>query len=165
MNENNCRLMIMRGPAGSGKSTIASSLYHDSVASATYLLSADHYMHEKECDLSTPYIFRPELLSVNHTKVFANFCLVAGEIFLNKAIADGLIILDNTNIRWTDFAHYVAVAKRLKFQIEQIIPTTPWAFDPQELSERGTHNVPLATLQSMVKNFDSFDYVQRKIDE
>lgn len=138
--ENNSEklLIIMRGIPGSGKSTLAKQLGKNGV-----VYSTDDFFINSQGE----YVFNPSLLGKNH------------ELNVNRtkeAMIQGVspIVVDNTNINARAIKPYVYLANELGYRVEFREPETPWKFDAEELAKRNTHNVPLASIQNMIKNFD-----------
>jgi hypothetical protein len=71
------------------------------------------------------------------------------------AMARGVsvVLIDNTNVTARECRPYVDLAQRYGYTVEFVEPSTPWAFDLTELSNRNTHGVPLATLQRMLSRW------------
>ena len=158
------KLIIMRGCPGSGKSTIAKKLYENYAKEgyeSCFWLSTDSFWMTD--DDPPQYKFDVSKLSQAHTNTFAAFCVVAGEAFGAKG--PRLIVLDNTNTQWKEFSHYVAVAKKLKFSVEQLMPDTEWAFDAEELFKRNLHSVPLDTIKAMIGRFESYESIESKLGQ
>lgn len=140
------RFVIMRGLPGSGKSTLAKSL-------GGTIVSADDHMMENGV-----YVFRPEKLSYNHSLCFHGVV----SLFSKKT---PLVVLDNTNTTWKEFARYVQAACLYFYSIEQMLPQTSWAFDVEECFNRNVHGVPRNVIQAMAKRFESYESIEAKIKE
>ena len=161
------KLLICRGVAGSGKTTLVEQMIRKSPSHTyNYHLSADFYMHEgypekalKDC----PYVFRPELLGPNHKRVFKEFIDIIAYT-MNDRTKIAHIFLDNTNLKWWEFSLYVQVAKKLDYEVIQLIPESMENPDAELFASRNQHGVPLEKIQQMISNFEGRDEIQKKID-
>lgn len=161
-------LYILRSPSGGGKTTLVESMIRKSKSIYNYHLSADFFMHDgypekpiHEC----PYVFRPELLGPNHKRVFREFIDIIAYTMNDKTKAAS-IYLDNTNLKWWEFGLYVQVAKKLDYNVVQLIPDgiLTGSVTAEDLAIRNKHGVPLEKIREMMKNFESYEDIQRKID-
>lgn len=137
---------IMRGPSGSGKSTMAQQIMSQHMGRGhVHVVSADAYMYE-----GGVYCFQRDKLSMAHKMCFAEFCYAVGKITF--AQDDGVVIVDNTNIRRWEFAPYVTVAQKLGWNVEYCIPPKPWS--AATFAVRNIHGVPLETVARMISEFE-----------
>jgi predicted kinase len=158
-------LLIIRGASGYGKTTLVEQMIRASPKGVyNYHLSADFHMHEgypekpiTEC----PYVFRPEKLKENHRRVFQEFIEVIAYTLLDKSKVAS-IYLDNTNLQWWEFELYARVAKKLNYEVKQLIPKN--TSSPEELAQRNKHGVPVEKIKEMIGRFESYEEIQRKID-
>lgn len=142
--------IIMRGPASAGKSYLANKLAGDtgSVFSADdYHINPENEKYEWEAE-NARYAHQ-----WNHNRV-------------KDAISQDLspVIIDNTHTRkWElkGLKPLIQKAKEQGYSVRIEEPNSNWyywdtAFDPESLYKRSkeTHNVPLKTIQKMVKNYD-----------
>lgn len=136
------RVILIRGCPGSGKSTTAARIRDANPG--TIVVSTDDYWFVVG---NGTYDYRPALLRRAHNSTFHLFC---------ECIEKGkqLVVVDNTNVTIGDMKRYVLYARQLGYQIEFIEPSSPWAFDPEELSRRNIHNVPKVTIERMLKRYD-----------
>lgn len=123
------RVLIMRGIPGSGKTTEANrwaSMVPDAVT-----VSADHYMFADGQDFEFDRLLKCHEL-----------CMQDYSAALKHA---PLVIVDNTNTKFSDIIYYVQQAERFgyDFTILQVHCSPKVAF------KRGLHNVPLEALKAM----------------
>ena len=69
-----------------------------------------------------------------------------------KAMAAGTtpIVIDNTNLVWSDISPYAKMARENGYEVSYAEPDTPWKFDVDELFKRNTHGVPRDAIQRML---------------
>jgi predicted kinase len=69
-----------------------------------------------------------------------------------KALVEGVnaVVVDNTNVSATECRPYVEMALKYGYAVEFLEPTTPWAFDIDQLFVKNTHNVPREALERML---------------
>ena len=138
-------LYIMRGPPGSGKSTIAKEI---ATKTGARIASADFFhLNEKG-----EYEWKPENVASAHA-----WCRGLVEGILS---CDEDCVLDNTNIIINHFLPYVKLADKYGHLWCIIVPNTPWAWNVVECAKRNTHSVPEATIARMIK-----DYQVHKFDK
>ncbi len=121
-------LVILRGIPGSGKSTYVQDKYPSAV-----VCSADNYFSR-----SGEYKFDPRLLGRAHGKCRAD-CKAAMER------KEKIIIVDNTNTKWSEFKPYRGLAKTFDYitKVVRINCSVETAF------ERNIHSVPLESIRRM----------------
>lgn len=128
-------LVLIRGSAGSGKSTIARALiaayYANKVGpdSMPYSYEADDFFTDK---LGT-YAWIPEKVPLAHADCLrrVNEAMVRG---------DELIIQSNTNLTYGRIAPYLELAKQHGYDVQQIIVFSPF---------KNEHNVPPERVEQM----------------
>ena len=120
------RVMIMRGIAGSGKSTFA----FKNAPEGMFLVSADTYM----VDENGHYQFSSAKLPGAHRR-----CLRA---FLDHIQEGHSVVVDNTNTTCAELAPYVAIAQAYDYDVEIVTLVC----DPKVAYERNTHDVPAHTV-------------------
>jgi NEDD4-binding protein 2 len=132
------KMYIMRGCPGSGKSTKAKELAGENGV----VYSTDDFFMRGE-----KYIFNPEALDSNHSK---------NQLRTVKALFDGVspVVVDNTNTTPKECATYVQMADMLGYEVEFVLPDTPWAWDADELFQRNTHGVPKGVIECMIMRLD-----------
>jgi predicted kinase len=126
---------IMRGIAGSGKSTKARELAGDIGA----VHSTDDYMM-----VDGKYSFDARRLSEVHEKNLDAFC---------KSLEEGvsIVVCDNTNIRRAWFEEYVWAAEVAGYEVKIITMPHP---DVALAAERNIHGCPARTIQRMIDRFE-----------
>jgi predicted kinase len=125
-------LIIVRGIAGSGKSTFAELMSEDGKYS---VLSADQYFEK-----NGEYIFKPEFLSEAHlwcrSKVFDEMKLGIKKIFVaNTFTTDG------------EIEPYINLANKFGYKVFSIIVEKRTHDNPS------VHNVPEETIEKMKRRF------------
>lgn len=134
-------LYIMRGCAGSGKSTKAKQLARELNA---HIFSTDQYFHSG-MNYNNPYVFDREKLSFYHKLNFYR----AVEAMKR---GDNLII-DNTNVTPSEAENYIQEALKYSYKVRVAETDTPWRFEPEILAQKNTHKVPLAVIQRMLERW------------
>ena len=132
-------LFLMRGPPGSGKSTVVrglQSLYPDIVVS-----SADHFFFTAD----GLYQFDHRNLSDAH-EACRKRAQEAAERGQN-------IVIDNTNIRRWEMSEYYQIARHSGYIVAVIIPQTPWLLDPTQLVLKNKHGLSPKKCQVKVDTF------------
>jgi predicted kinase len=144
-------MYIMRGLPGSGKSTAAKTLFlslygrgMDHIGEADTIFSTDNYWLRPD----SYYDFNPSLLGRAHAWNQEQVRKAVEEHFLP------FVIVDNTNIRLAWALPYVQLAERNRWDVQYVVPETPWAWDVEECAKRNTHGVPLAAIAHMKRQFE-----------
>lgn len=128
------KVYILRGISGAGKSTYADYLRRTEEGDVL-VCSADSYFH-------TPngYKFDSRRLEDAHKhclKVFIDGCQKRWDV----------IVVDNTNICYHHFDHYIKIAEAFGYEVEIVTIT----IEPERAAEQTRHNVPLKSLKSRSK--------------
>lgn len=135
---------ILRGLPGAGKSTLANILieFYSILHLPIHYCSADDYFLDKDGN----YNFDPVYLGKAH-----EFCRDK----FNEAIAKGYnVIVDNTNILKNHFLPYKLAAEQNGYNVH-IYTVGLFGTDAAfEAHTRGTHNVPLSTVERMARQFE-----------
>lgn len=135
MSDNIPTLILIYGPPGCGKSTLARELVQS-------LTNAFHIETDQYFSIDGEYNWDATKLGIAHT-----WC--QDEAF--KAFSKyTTVIVANTFSRQSEFAPYLARAKERGIEVKIITPSTSWRQDPIECYKRCTHNVPLKTIQAML---------------
>lgn len=135
---------LLRGLPGSGKSTLARSIQQSVGVASFQYCSADQYF----IDLVTgEYKFDSSKLEDAH-----KYC----RNLFDKGIREQYshILVDNTNILKKHYEYYYKTAIESDYKV---FIYTVGHFDEdsvQQYFERGTHNVPLETIQRMARQFE-----------
>ena len=136
------KLIVLRGIAGSGKSTKAKQLMAE-CSGISVCCSADNYF----INAAGQYVFDAKRLPAAHT-----YCKGKCEGAM-EAQAD-LVIIDNTNTRRFEFEAYVKMAKKYGYETEELIVG---GLSEEELDlciKRNIHNVPKETIRKMAVRFE-----------
>lgn len=125
-------VVIIRGVAGSGKSTFAKLLsdgYNGKV------IEADKYAYNKDGE----YVWKQEDLGTYHRKAMLEF----DECIKNE---EPLIIVSNVSARWDSFKYYFKEAKKNGYKVTSLV------IENRNETE-SIHNVPKETLDNMREKF------------
>lgn len=152
------RVVILRGPTGSGKSSLIKEYYPN----ATVISSDDFFMQledmngcvdEPEAFMSEPtfeYKFEVAKLSEAHAttvRLFTN-ALKRG---------DELIVVDNTNIKLWQFAHYISIAELAGYNVK-VVSLMGFSIEDIKLcARRNAHGVPIDIVARMFYEFELYD--------
>ena len=148
MNER--KMIIMKGIPGSGKDYTANTL-----APKENIFSTDDFWMK-----DGKYVFVPALLGKAHQWNMDR---------VHDALKEGKspVIVNNTNIKKRDYAPYLSFAKKFGYDVEVVMPTSPWwkeiyprikdgTFTDKDVMEffvRNTHNVPFEAIKRMMDNW------------
>jgi predicted kinase len=132
---------ILRGLPGSGKSFLAKQL---AGKTGTAFASDDFFIDEEG-----NYKWDADKLTAAHRWNFER---------VKKAISQGIspIILDNTNVTKLDLRQIkplIEYAENQGYKVRIEETKTPWAFNPEELSKRNTHGVPLESIRDKIRSW------------
>jgi predicted ABC-type ATPase len=131
------KVVIMRGLQGSGKTTMAELL----VGENGVIHSTDDYFV-----VNGKYFFDRTKLIENHAKNFAAFCE-------SLKIGIPMVICDNTNARVEHFQHYMQAAEKAGYMVSIMTMLHP---TPEIAAERTVHNVPLHTIQNVLRLWEPY---------
>ncbi len=134
-------LYILRGLPGSGKSTLAKQL----AGETGIICSADDFF----VDEKGKYNWDPSKISEAHRWNHAR---------IKDSISVGIspVIIDNTHVtQWElqQLKPLVEYAENHGYDVQIKEPTTPWAFNAEELAKRNTHGVPLDSITSKLERW------------
>jgi predicted kinase len=130
------KVYIMRGTAGSGKSTWIKNY----CPSVTKICSTDNFFISEE----GKYEFDPGKLGENHNK-----CLKLYLEFLT--LNEPYIVVDNTNSKIYEISPYYRLAEIFNYEVEII-----WIIsDPKICAEKNQHGVPTHTIEQMFSSMES----------
>lgn len=127
----------MRGCPGSGKSTMATKILNDFKDNGVFgeICSTDSFFIT-----NGEYTFDAKKLAFHH-----KLCYEKAVNLFNHNVK--LVILDNTNVRRTDFVHYIQQAMLHQYIVLEIV--VGLELSAEECHVRNTHNVPLLNIQRM----------------
>ena len=132
------KLIILRGPSGSGKSSIANHLRVDRFGDiSTSWFEADHFF-----GMGEDYNFDASKLGQAHGWCKAQV----------RARMDGecdQIIVSNTSMTNWEMKPYLELAEEYGYELEILRTPGPWEADI--LFQRNVHGVPLGTLQKQIR--------------
>ncbi|XP_077461189.1 NEDD4-binding protein 2 isoform X2 [Stigmatopora argus] len=135
-------LVLLRGPPGCGKSTLARSyLQHN--PNGVALSTDDYFTHQGH------YRFDPASLGEAHEWNHKQ----AKEAFDRGA---NPIIIDNTNMQGWEMKPYVAQALKHNYKVLFRETDTWWKNKPRELERRSKHGVSVETIRRMLDNYERF---------
>lgn len=128
------KVLLLSSIPGAGKST-----YCKSLPATAVICSADHYMM-----VGDKYEFSPRKLGFAHKSCKA-------KAFDAIKRGEELVVIDNTNIKYSDFKDYVQAGKAAGYEIEIVRLDCP-----VDLAlKRGTHNVPADVVKRMASDLAS----------
>ncbi|XP_017861853.1 PREDICTED: uncharacterized protein LOC108613119 [Drosophila arizonae] len=140
-------MIIMRGPAGSGKSTMAKSILNqihllDQHPITDFVYSTDDYF-------ITPrgYEFNPSILPEAHD-------WNKERVKCKAAAGWSPIIVDNTNIMKWEMQPYVQIAVQHGYLIELLEPQTSWSKSATKLAQKNVHQVPKDAIKRMLDRYE-----------
>jgi septin family protein len=125
------KLTILRGPSGTGKTTIAKAI-------GGLFFEADMYF-----SLGREYSFDPAKLGAAH-----KWCQ---ESVANAMAGNRDVIVSNTSTSMWEMKPYLAMAVMFDAELEIIRTPGPW--DAEVLANRNSHNVPLNTIKKQISRY------------
>lgn len=140
------KLIIMRGLPGSGKSEKAKQLVENGVIHSTdsYFIQDGVYRFDE-----------------NNVSVFHDLNLMSAIGSMKKGMTP--IIIDNTNLISFYCEEYVDNAKMYGYEITIVEPSSPWAFDVDELVKRNVHNTSRDIIVSMLEMYEEPEVFMRRL--
>ena len=148
-NKNMKKLIIMRGWPGSGKSFLAKKISEQYINSS--ICSADHYHI-----INGEYKFNYKKIGDSHKYCFALASFIMSDSILEHR-EKCVVIIDNTNIKRSEYKPYLILADKLGFETEIRESEAPWKHDAQKCFEKCEHNVELKTITKMMNNFEKHE--------
>lgn len=152
------KMILVRGAPGSGKSTISQQYkakHHDSC----YVCSTDEYWMRPD----GVYDFNWELLGKSH--VWNQWRVLDIAKDNQHTCWDTIIVVDNTNITFSEMRPYINIAMDYGYEIEFVEPDTPWKYDVEECFKRNSHGVPYATILKMNQKWEDHATVMVKLEK
>lgn len=151
------KLILTSAIAGSGKSTLAKTLelQYEEQGYSVFTIETDMWFVNHG---DGTYKFEAEKLGEAHGWTFQE---------ITKALQKdtNIVILANTNLTWKDIRRYCILAISYHYDIEITEPKTSWCNNVNECFKRGTHSVPLDTLEKMEKKRQPIGYLMFKIEK
>lgn len=143
------KVIIMRGWPGTGKSTLAKCI-KDAV-----VVSADNFFINGR---TGEYKYYPDLIKNAHQSCKDHFFRCCSEN-INP------IVVDNTNINVRQYRFYEDVAHEYGYKVYQLVAPKENHNNGLDMSaeacyKRNVHNVPLATIERMKKEFEVDDRLE-----
>jgi NEDD4-binding protein 2 len=135
-------VFLARGLPGAGKSTRVRQMVKDFIERGVtvQVCSSDDFF---VCPGCKGYHWDREKLGFAHS-----WCRQRFETALQEGFE--AVFVDNTNVTLRECGPYVRMADVYGYKVEILEPTTPWAFDVDELVRRNTHGVPKEGIERML---------------
>lgn len=128
-------LTIIRGPAGSGKSTIAR--YLGGIARVNWFEADMWFERNGHYDFEALKLFEAH-----------NWCQKSVE---DALVAGKNVIVSNTACSLEELNAYIQIAERAGAEVDIIRSPGPW--NSRNLKEQNVHNVPLKSLERMINRY------------
>ncbi len=145
------RVVILSGPPGSGKSTWAAQHYPDAT-----VCSADNFFTDEE---TGEYNFDPSRIAEAHAMCQLKF-------LLNLQRDDGVIVVDNTNIRYWERATYDTAARIMGWEVQTVLFVVRTLEQVKTCADRNVHGVPRDVVARMALDHENnhFGVLVERID-
>ncbi|XP_049856776.1 2',3'-cyclic-nucleotide 3'-phosphodiesterase-like [Schistocerca gregaria] len=134
-------IFILRGLAGSGKSTIAKEI--EETYKGAVICSADQFF-----TVRGRYMFNPKKLREAH-----EYCQEKARRACIRN--ENVIVIDNTNVQKWPMEYYFLLAFKTCYTVVLVEPQTPWKDDPLFLSIKNQHNVREETIQKKLEQWET----------
>lgn len=143
----------MSGVPGSGKSYLANKLHNKAIKEglSSVILSTDNFFM-----VDGEYKWTGSFIGEAH-----KWC--QGLFYLELFKGTDQIIVDNTNLATWQIIPYIDSAINHGYDWDIVEPKTKWVNDAEECSKRNTHNVPLPTIERMLKDKQSVNTMKKEI--
>lgn len=142
------KLVIMRGVPGSGKSTEGKILVGEGVVHSTDTL----------IEMGGEGAYARHFAAMVESGNWSAHSRMHNQNFLNakESMLEGIspVVVDNTNIKASEPKKYVEAALKMGFDEAniKIVDVGTGGCTAEALAERNTHNVPLATIEKMMRS-------------
>jgi predicted kinase len=138
-------LWVARGCPGSGKSFVVNKMAWELANKGIgfEICSSDKFF---VCECCGKYQFNLEKLGYAHS-----WCRDKASSAMQKGVEN--VFIDNTNLTPKECKPYVQMGVMYGYEITFLDPSTPWAFDLDELEKRNQHGVPRHTLEKMLSRW------------
>ena len=160
------KLILTSAIAGSGKSTLARQLKekYESEGLDVFTIETDEWFVRNGNGV---YKFERDKLNEAHGWTFKE---VVAAMTPDEEASDcqdsyDVVILANTNLVWKEIKRYVYAARELGYEVEIVVPDTPWCNNPEECHKRNEHGVPPEQLIKMEEKRQPVEYLRQKIKE
>ncbi|WP_231926607.1 AAA family ATPase [Shewanella benthica] len=140
----------MRGLPGSGKSRwVDEFIGSQTLEVAMSIRSKGYFSTDSLFYVGDEYRFDTKRLAEFHQRNLSGFIHAL-------SVSQPLVICDNTNMAYWELMAYEAAAKALGYQVRMVLMGEPRDPDHQVVcAKRNNHNVPLAQIQRMAKQFEA----------
>lgn len=143
------KLILLRGPSGTGKSTIARHIadQYNERFDVLYHIEAAHFEADQffvGYNKGSKYRFDATKLAAAHT-----WCQSLTERSMLHEVP--IVIVSNTFIKQWEMKRYLELANEYHYEIELIRTPGPW--DADTLFKRNKHNVPMASINRHIESY------------
>ena len=140
------RLTIIRGPSGTGKSTIARYIKDYWAKNSTTQLviceADDYFINERG-----EYYRDVTKLQLAHRA-----CYLKAKLAMENKQP---VVISDTSIKRRDIRGYIMLAESYNYGVEIIRTPGPW--DPNELTKRNKHRVPLEAIKRQIDRYQQHE--------
>jgi len=127
------RVLVLSGPSGSGKSTWIATHHPEAI-----VCSADNFFTDDQGN----YNFNPKLLAHAHSDCMKSF-------LINLQREEGLIAVDNTNLKQWERQNYILAARFSGWEIEVVFFKVRTLEQVENCAARNRHGVPIEVIATM----------------
>ncbi len=145
------KLIILRGLPGSGKTELATELIKKNKGRGYVFSTNDYFIEDGKFKYDPKKVKDAHLWTVSRAV---------------EAMGKGreLVIINNTNVRKWEAKPYVLAGINNGYSVKFIEPDTEWKFNPNELTNRDTHNVPIEVIKRMLGSWEDDFTVENVIN-